>query len=66
MKDLKNTLVGTLLTVSIVSCGWAFNTHSRLAVLEKDSDRYGRVLEKNTEALQDLKLVIELVLEKVK
>lgn len=58
MSEYKNTVLAALLAICISLGAWTFHMNARVTVLEDKIDRYEKVIEKNTEALHRLELVI--------
>jgi len=65
MRDTKNQILAGLFSVVIALGGWVTSINSKVAVLESNSTRYEKVIEKNTEAYHRLEVVIEKALIKM-
>ena len=61
----KNQILAGICSAVIALGGWVTSINSKVAVLESNSTRYEKVIEKNTEAYHRLEVVIEKVLVKM-
>ena len=65
MRETKNQILAGISSAVIGLGGWVTSINSKVAVLESNSTRYEKVIEKNTEAYHRLEMVIEKALIKI-